>query len=127
MSYSNSEYPEAELTSKLIGFAIKIFKEIGYKYPEKVYQKAFENELIKSKIKFKRESYCKITIDDKIIGSFKLDFLVDDKVVVELKVRDRIFNSDIAQVLTYLKTNKVKIGLILLFSSNGVKIKRLMV
>jgi len=125
IKYNTKQYPYSDLTEKLIGIAYMIHRQIGSHYPEKIYQKAFEDELISQKIKYSKENYCKIDVNNKRAGSFRLDFLIEDKVVVELKVRNEIFNRDIAQVLSYLQTKKIKVGLIILFSSSGVKIKRL--
>lgn len=122
-NYNNCLYHD--LTKQLIGFAFDIFKQIGPRYPEKIYQKAFENKLVDSNISYCRENYCKIEIDGKRIGSFRLDFLVDSKVIVELKVRNQFLNKDIAQVLTYMNANNIKIGIILLFANHQVVIKRL--
>jgi GxxExxY protein len=121
----NAKFKHTKLTGELIGFAFDIFKQIGPRHPEKVYQKAFENKLSDSELKYKRENYCKIEVDGKRVGSFYLDFLVEGKVVVELKVGNEINNQNIAQVLTYMKINRIELGLILLFSRDGVKIKRL--
>ena len=59
------------------------------------------------------------------IGSFFVDFVVEDKVVIELKARGDIFQKDIAQILAYMKEKSIKVGIILLFGKTGVKIKRL--
>ena len=122
---SKPKYLYQDLTEQLIGFAFDIYNQIGPRHPEKVFQKAFENKLRDKKITFNKELYAKIEVDGKRVGLYYFDFLIDNKIVVELKVRNEIFNSDIAQVLTYMNTNNIKLGLILLFSRNGVKIKRL--
>jgi GxxExxY protein len=122
---SNAIYKHKVLTGRLIGFAFDIYKQIGPRHPEKVYQKAYENKLVDAGFRHKRENYCRIEVDGKRVGSFYLDFVVEDKVVVELKVGQEIINQHIAQVLTYLKINRIELGLVLLFSKDGVKIKRL--
>lgn len=123
--YNNCLYHD--LTGKLIGFAFDICKQIGTRYPEKIFQNAYEDKLKTAGIKYKRENYCKVEVDGKRVGSFKLDFLVDNKIVVELKVRNDFYNKDIAQVLTYMRTNKIKLGLIILFTKDKVEIKRLII
>ena len=119
------KYPESELTEKIIGCAFAVYRELGYGYPEKLYQKAFEIELKKQKFKFIREKYSKIAYDNNIVGRFFLDFFIDDKIAVELKVRREIFEKDWIQLLNYLKATDCQIGLLLIFSKNGLLIKRL--
>jgi len=119
------EYLYKDLTQQIIGYAFDIFRQLGPRYPERIYQKAFEVKFQDNQIKFSRECHCKVELDGKKIASFRLDFLVEDKVVVELKVRDYPLSTDIAQVLTYMKTNDLKVGLILRFSQEKVVVKRL--
>jgi GxxExxY protein len=120
-----SKYLFQDLTEKLIGYAFDIFKQIGPGFPEKTYQKAFENKLKDHELIYRRVEYCKVMVDGKRVGSFMLDFLVDNKIIVEFKVRNIIMNQDIAQVLTYMKMNKIRIGLIMLFTNKKVCVKRL--
>jgi GxxExxY protein len=98
---------------------------LGAGYPEKVYRKALAVRIRSKKIDAQEERYCKIEIDGQRIGHFFIDMLISGKVAVELKARGEIYKKDIAQLLTYLKANNIKIGLILLFGKNGVDIKRL--
>lgn len=121
----NKEYPEDKLTGKIIGIAFDLFNELGRGYAEKIYQNGFESKLQKAGLKFSRENYCKLELDGNKIGHFFVDFVVENEVVVELKARGEIMKKDIAQVLNYLKVKGIKVGLILLFSRNEVKIKRL--
>ena len=122
---AEKEYPEKEITEKITGIAFKTQNEIGPGFAEKVYQKVFENFLLESGLKYRKECYSKLIVDDKIVGSYRLDFLIEGKVVVELKTRDSIYNKDISQVLNYLKFNNIKVGLLLYFGNFRVKIKRL--
>lgn len=120
-----NEYPLAELTDKLIGLAFKVFNELRYGYPEKVYQQALEIELKKERIKFEREKYAKILYDGEVAGRFFLDFLIEDQVAVELKVRRDIYPTDWSQLINYLKAKNLKVGLLLVFTKDKVLIKRL--
>ncbi|TSC93990.1 MAG: hypothetical protein Athens101428_464 [Candidatus Berkelbacteria bacterium Athens1014_28] len=119
------KYPESKLTEKIIGLVFKTQNETGKGFSEKIYQKVFENHLRDEEIKFKKECYCKLIVNNKIAGNYRLDFLIDDKIIVEFKVRDAIYKKDISQVLNYLKFYKLKIGLIFYFKNDGVEIKRL--
>ncbi len=121
----NNKYSESELTEKLIGISFEIYNKIGSRYPEKIYQNAFENKLQELGLKYDRELYCKLELDGKRIGFFKLDFLVEKRVIVELKVRNEIYKSDYGQLLTYMRINEIAVGLILVFAKEKVKVKRL--
>lgn len=123
--YIKKEYPLSDLTSQLIGFAYKIFDELGYGLPERVYQKSFETLLCKNKIKYNREKYGVIKFDDVKVGKYFIDFLIENKVAIEFKVRNEIYKKDISQLLNYIKSEKIKVGLVIAISKEGIKIKRL--
>jgi GxxExxY protein len=120
-----TEYPESALTSKIINCAFKVFNVLGYGLPEKVYQTAMAREMETLKIHFKRECYGNIKYYDQIVGKYFLDFLVENKVAVELKVRNNQYKSDEKQLLSYLTAKNIKIGLLLIITDSGVKIKRM--
>jgi len=121
----NDKYPEAELTYKLIGFAYDVYNLIGAGFPEKAYQSAYEKELQDQNIKFKRELYCNLMYKNSKVGRFFIDFLIEEKVVLEIKARGEIFDKDVAQTLAYMKMKNIRVGLIILFGEKGVKTKRL--
>ncbi len=80
-------YPE--LSYKLIGMAFKVFNDTGYGMSEKFYQKIFAKELEHESLNFGKERLVKLNYQNEEVGHYFLDFIVDDKVVVELKVRPR--------------------------------------
>lgn len=121
----HNEYPLSELTEIIIGCVFEVYNSIGYGLPERVYQSALAESFVKNKINFSREKYSYVKFGGKIVGKFFLDFLVDDEVAVELKVRHEQYKSDVKQLLGYLKVEKLKIGLLLVITPQGVKIKRL--
>ena len=125
IEHRKEAYLFEDLTEKLIGFAFKIFKEIGYGHPEKVYQKCFESELASANLEYQREKYSKIMYDGEVVGKYFLDFLVDGKIAVEIKVRREIYENDWIQLLNYLKAKKLKVGLLLVFTKRKVIVKRL--
>lgn len=126
MNYqSNKNYDNFDLTGELIGIAFEIYNEIGFGHREKVYHTAFEQMLIKKGFDYKRERYGKIIFDGKIVGRYFIDFVVENKVAIEFKVRNEIYQKDLSQLLDYLKSEKFKTGLLITLTKNGVKIKRL--
>ncbi|MFI5219358.1 MAG: GxxExxY protein [Bacteroidia bacterium] len=116
-------YPE--LSFKLVGYAFEVFNELGYGHHEKHYQKAFAILLKQNNHIFEEQKYYNLKFKGEIIGKSFLDFEIEDKVVVELK-KDALFsNKRIEQVLEYLKESEKKLAILISFSSQGVKSKRL--
>ncbi len=69
--------------------------------------------------------YCNLLYQEKIISKFYLDFLVEDEVVVELKVADEFYKKYFDQIMTYLKANNLRLGLLIIFTKDKVLIKRI--
>ena len=105
-----------ELSEKLIKAIFNVYNEIGFGYQEKEYQKAYAEELAAMGLKYVRELYSNLTYRGKFIRKYFLDFLVENKVVVELKVANDAYRQHFMQVLQYLKNNKLKLGLILVIT-----------
>lgn len=103
----------------------KIYNNLGYGYKEKEYQKAFETELENLKLNFKRELYCPILYEGKILSKFYADFQIEDKLIVELKVANDFYLKHRQQVIQYLKTNKLELALIAVITPQKVLIKRI--
>lgn len=114
-----------DLTEKVIGALFHTYNNLGYGYREKEYQRWLEEELKKSGLAFKKELYCNLLYGDKIISKFFIDFLVENKLVVELKVAEEFHKKYFDQVMTYLKTNNLQLGLLAIFTKNKVLIKRI--
>lgn len=118
-------YLHSDLTHKIIGLSFRIFNNLKYGFQEKYYQRAFEEELRKEKINYKREQKISIKYYDKIIGRYFVDFVIDNKVVVEFKVAPGFYETHIKQILAYLKTTNLKLGLLILITKDGIKCKRI--
>lgn len=122
-----SNYQHSELTGKIIELAINVHKNLGSAYEEKIYQRALYLEFQRAKLKFEREKEISINYGKVRIGKKKLDFIVEDKVIVELKKIDAIDKVHIAQVVSYLKTLNLNVALILNFGKSKLEIKRVVV
>lgn len=114
-----------DLSYKIVGVLFETFKSLGSNYQEKYCQRTVELFLSKRKIPFKREVPVQIVIEENLIGKHFLDFLIDNTVVLEIKKGNRETMSDIKQVLMYLKTTGLKLGILAYFGSNGVTYKRI--
>ncbi len=115
-------YPE--LSYRITGILFDVFNKLGYQYQEKYYQRSIGHLLRKLTIPFKEQVYAPIEFDGKTIGGYFYDFLVDDKIILEIKRGDRFSRSDIGQILAYLKRANIKLGILARFSSKGLKFKR---
>jgi GxxExxY protein len=115
-------YPE--LSYKLVGLAFEVFNELDAGHLEKVYQKAYAKELTATKLNFKEQVSYKVFYKNEVIGNNYLDFLVEDKIIIELKRTDFYSKKHIEQVSNYLVVSKLKLALLINFTSRGVRIKR---
>lgn len=121
------KYLYSELTSKIIKLAIKAHKALGPGFVEKIYQRALYLEFKRNKLDFEREKQIYIYYNKANLGYEKVDFIVEDKVIVELKAVEKINEIHIAQMISYLKASGCKIGLILNFANRKLEIKRIIV
>ena len=109
----------------LVGCAYKVFNKLKFGYHEKYYQRAYAIELHALGYKCIRELPVRITYQGKIIGRYVLDFLINNLIVVEFKVGNDFQTKQIKQILSYLKATNRKLGLLILFSPEGIKCKRI--
>ena len=116
-------YPE--LSYQIIGILFEVHNELGPGHHEKYYQRAIAKGLEKCKLSFQEQVYIPLTFKNENIGSYYLDFLIEDKVVLEIKKGDRFSKRHINQILSYLKTKNLKLGIIANFGADGVKFKRI--
>lgn len=125
-TYSNEQYPLQEETKILIGIAYDIHRRLGRGFLEIVYKDALEYELRMKGIFYEREREYKIEYKDVILPHrFFADFVTFNEVIVEIKAKDGIAEEHIAQTLNYLKASGCKVGLILNFGEDSLKVKRL--
>jgi GxxExxY protein len=118
-------FPLKEETDLIIGIGIEIHKILGHGFLEIVYKDAYEYEFRQRLIQYERERefsipYKKIILPHK----FFADFVVLDKVILEIKAKDGIADEDYAQTINYLKCSGCKVGLILNFGRLKLDIKR---
>lgn len=106
------------VTEAVIGSAIEVHRELGPGLLESAYQRALEYELTLRGIRFKAQLVCPVTYKGLVIeDAYRLDLLVEERLVVELKTVDAFADVHDAQVLTYLKFSRCRIGLLINFRS----------
>jgi len=109
---------------KIINSAIEVHKKLGPGFLESIYQAALLYQLQKDGIKVEPQKEVKIFYDEKEIGMHRLDFLIDEQIIVELKTVKEFDESHLAQVLSYLKATGVTTALLLNFAKPTLEIKR---
>ncbi|MBI5220427.1 MAG: GxxExxY protein [Candidatus Liptonbacteria bacterium] len=115
-------YPE--LCYQVIGAQFEAWNHVGPGHKEKFYQKAVAQELSGAGLVFKTELPVKINYKGKTIGTYFFDFLIENKIVLETKVRNYFSKRDIDQLYAYLRAKNLKLGIIVHFTKTGVKFKR---
>jgi GxxExxY protein len=115
------------ITEKIIGASFEVHKFLGNGFQEIIYQRALAWELSNAKLAFAREVELEIFYKDRAepIGTRRADFVVEGKVLVELKAITELDDVHLAQVLNYLKTYKLQVGLLINFGTKSLTFKRL--
>ncbi len=116
-------YPD--LSYELVGLSYEVYNDLGFGYQEKYYQRAYSLLLENCCKKYKKEQRCTILFEGRIIGRYFIDFVVEDIIVVEFKVGNDFHLQYIKQVLGYLKATGLRLGIIILFTKNGIRMKRI--
>ena len=121
---NNINYKYSELTEIIIGCAMRVHSFLGNGFPEVIYQRSLEIELSKTNFNFNRETEQNIYYDKVIVGKRIADFVVENKILIELKATSEINEHHYAQILNYLKAYKLEIGLLINFGSKSLQFKR---
>ena len=125
MNIENKIEIDDPLTYKIIGCAMKVHNNLGNGFQEVIYQRALEIEFKESKIEYSRELEMPIDYKGFEIGTRRVDFLVENTILVELKSLIKLENVPLAQGLNYLVCYKINIGLLINFGSIKLEYKRL--
>jgi len=117
-------YPE--LSYKIIGLLFDVHNKLGSGYQEKYYQKAMKLKLNKENLKFKEQLKVDLNFENTNIGRYFLDFLIENKIILELKVGNNFHRQDYKQIKAYLKSKNLELGILALFSNNSLQYKRIL-
>jgi GxxExxY protein len=113
-----------EFTEQIIGAAFEVHSVLGYGFLERVYQRAMQVELVSRGLKSVIESKIQVTYKGVVVGEYQADLLVEDQVIVELKVAKEYQPADEAQLLNELKATGIRVGLLINFGRAKVEFKR---
>jgi GxxExxY protein len=119
------EYKYSDITSKIIGCAMKVHSVLGNGFQEVIYQRALAIEMRKAGLEFIRELEMPIFYDNEEIGTRRVDFFVEGKIMVELKAITQLERVNLTQALNYLEAYKMEIGLLINFGEPSLKFHRL--
>ena len=107
------------ITEKIIGCFYRVYNILGYGFLEKVYENALAIEFRKEGLKFGKQVGIQVLYDEKVVGDYIADFIVEEKVVVEVKAMIGIGGIEKAQVINYLKATGKEVGLLLNFGKKA--------
>ena len=124
MDHIDSRYKFSKLTGLIIGASFEIHNELGPGLPEKIYQRCLELELNSKGLSLDREFTVDVYFKGMTVGKRRLDFVIENKVVVELKARHYLHKTDFIQLKNYLKLSKKEIGLLINFGESSLNYRR---
>ncbi len=119
------EYKYSELTGKIIGCAMQVHSALGNGFQELIYQRSLGYEMQLQKIEFSREYEMPVFYKDLQVGTRRVDFLVEEKISVELKALTKMEPVHLAQAINYLEAYNLEIGLLINFGETSLIFKRL--
>ena len=112
------------LMGKIIGAAIEVHKNLGAGFLESVYEEALAYEFNLQKINYERQKSISVFYKKKPVKEFFCDFIVCQKVIVEIKAIKALTDIDKLQVLNYLKSSGLEVGLLINFGGKSLEFKR---
>jgi len=125
--YSKKDFPLKDVTEKIISCAIEVHSNLGPGLLESIYEEALAHEFSLRKIRYERQKEIRLRYKGKDIGNHRIDYLVEDEVIVELKAVEFMHRIYEAQLLTYLRALDKRVGLLINFNVIRLKegVKRL--
>lgn len=117
-------YPE--LSYEVVGALYAVYNALGSGFQEKYYQKALAKELEERKINFKEQLPVRLYYKGEKLGIYYFDFLIENKIILEIKNSSKFYPRDIKQVLGYLNVENFNLGILACFGKNGLIYKRIL-
>lgn len=122
----NEQYKYSDVTAKIIGCAMEVHNNLGNGFQEVVYQRALSIEMNLQNITHQREKEMPLTYKGYDIGTRRVDFFVDEKIMVEIKAVKELEDVHLAQAINYLEAYNMEIGLLINFGNTKLQFKRVM-
>lgn len=119
------DYKHKEITEKIIGSAMKVHAALGNGFQEVIYQRALEIEFENANLIFARELSMPVFYQNIQIGERRVDFFIENKIMLEIKAITQLENVHLAQAKNYLEAYNMQVGLLINFGSISLQFKRL--
>ncbi len=119
------DYKYSEITEKILRAAMNVHSTLGNGFQEVIYQRALEVEFKLLNIEYAREVSMLVFYKDVQVGERRVDFLVENKISVEIKALAQLNNINLAQGKNYLEAFNLEVGLLINFGGNSLEWKRL--
>ena len=113
-----------DLTEKIIGCAYQVYNKMGFGFLESVYEKCLLIELVKAELRAETQKPINVYYDNKLVGEFKADIIVENSIIVELKSVRQLAPAHQVQLVNYLVATGKPVGLLLNFGEQKVEVKR---
>jgi GxxExxY protein len=114
------EFPLKDLTNQIISCAIEVHKTLGPGLLENIYESALSREFNIRKINFERQKEVYLIYKECNVGRHRIDFMVEEQVIIELKSVETLHSIYEAQILTYLKATGKRVGLLINFNNKRI-------
>lgn len=121
----NSNFKDSELTEKIIGCAMRVHSELGNGFQEVIYQRSLEIEMKECGIDCVREYDMPIHYKGHLVGTRRVDFLIEGRISVELKAISDLEDTHLAQAKNYLEAYNIETKLLINFGAMRLQFKRL--
>ncbi len=122
----DENYKYSELTSKIIGCAMEVHNRLGNGFQEVIYQRALSIEMNLQNLNHEREKEMPLSYKGFDIGTRRVDFFVDEKIMVEIKAVKELEDVHLAQAINYLEAYNMEVGLLINFGNTRLQFKRVM-
>lgn len=120
------QYKYSDLTGKIIGAAMEVHNYLGNGFQEVIYQRALSIEMNLQAIDHEREKEMLLSYKSFDIGKRRVDFFVEEKIMVEIKAVKELEDVHLAQAINYLEAYNMEIGLLINFGNTKLQFKRVM-
>ena len=118
------EYKYSDITEKIIGCAMKVHRQMRNGFQELIYQRCLIIEFRKIALSFLNEVELPVFYDNVEVGKRRVDLLIENKVLIEIKAVSELTNAHLAQVLNYLEVLNLEIGVLINFGAKSLEVKR---